>query len=100
MQTLFKKMSQGPPPPSRLSYESGPYYLHYIIEAGVCYLTLCERGYPKKLAYQYLEDLQREFHQQNHEQVGTVARPYAFIKFGTAHAHPRRERERERAALL
>ena len=66
--TLFKKLSQGPPPPSRMSYESGPYFLHYMIEAGVCYLTLSDRGYPKKLAYQYLEDLPR---------------PYAFIKFDT-----------------
>eukprot|EP00976_Prorocentrum_cordatum_P068954 1179348-Prorocentrum_minimum.AAC.2 len=81
--TLFKKMSSGPPPPSRMSYESGPYFLHYLIEGGVCYLTLCERGYPKKLAYQYLEDLQREFWTQNHAQVETVARPYAFIKFDT-----------------
>jgi hypothetical protein len=88
-QTLFKKMSQGGSPPSRMSYESGPYYLHYLIEAGVCYLTLCERGYPKKLAYQYLEDLQREFHHQNQDQVGTVARPYAFIKFGTPRARTR-----------
>lgn len=81
--TLFKKMSTGPPPPSRMSYESGPYYLHYLIEGGVCYLTLCERGYPKKLAYQYLEELQREFDNQNRGAVETVARPYAFIKFDT-----------------
>mmetsp|Transcript_2072 Transcript_2072/g.2297 ORF Transcript_2072/g.2297 Transcript_2072/m.2297 type:complete len:82 (+) Transcript_2072:315-560(+) len=27
--TLFKKMSQGPPPPSRMSYDSGPYFLQY-----------------------------------------------------------------------
>ena len=67
-----------------MSYESGPYYLHYLIEGGVCYLTLCERGYPKKLAYQYLEELQREFDTQNRGSVETVARPYAFIKFGTS----------------
>ena len=53
------------------------------IEQGVCYLTLSDRGYPKKLAYQYLEDLQREFSAQNGAQVETVARPYAFIKFDT-----------------
>lgn len=29
--TLFKKLSQGPPPPSRMSYESGPYFLHYMV---------------------------------------------------------------------
>ncbi|KAK3278533.1 SNAP receptor [Cymbomonas tetramitiformis] len=80
---LFKKISQGPTPPSRASYESGPYFLHYLIEAGVCYLTLCDRGYPKKLAYQYLEDLQKEFHSLNHSEVAAAARPYAFIKFDT-----------------
>jgi vesicle transport protein SEC22 len=81
--TLFKKLSAGPPPPSRMSYESGAYFLHYMIESGVCYLTLSDRGYPKKLAYQYLEDLQREFSAQNGAAVETVARPYAFIKFDT-----------------
>ncbi|GAQ85951.1 vesicle transport protein [Klebsormidium nitens] len=80
---LFKKMSQGPPPASRMSYESGPYVFHYIIEGGVCYLTVCEKAYPKKLAYQYLEDLQKEFEKVNREQIETVARPYAFIKFDT-----------------
>lgn len=54
----------------------------YIIEGGVCYLTVCEKAYPKKLAYQYLEDLQKEFEKVNREQIETVARPYAFIKFG------------------
>jgi vesicle transport protein SEC22 len=54
----------------------------YIIETGVCYLTMCDKSYPKKLAFQYLEDLQREFDKQNRSQIETVARPYAFIKFG------------------
>ena len=82
--SLFKKLGTGPPPPSRMSYESGPYFLHYMIEGGVCYLTLTDRGYPKKLAYQYLEDLQKEFtNQHGHDSIETVARPYAFIKFDT-----------------
>mmetsp|Transcript_22031 Transcript_22031/g.61143 ORF Transcript_22031/g.61143 Transcript_22031/m.61143 type:complete len:218 (+) Transcript_22031:471-1124(+) len=80
---LFKKLSQAGAPPSRCSYESGPHFFHYIIEGGVCYLTLCERGYPKKLAYQYLEELQQEFSTLYGPQVETVARPYAFIKFDT-----------------
>ena len=82
--SLFKKLGTGPPPPSRMSYESGPYFLHYMIEGGVCYLTLTDRGYPKKLSYQYLEDLQKEFtNQHGHDSIETVARPYAFIKFDT-----------------
>eukprot|EP00246_Nothoceros_aenigmaticus_P010621 TRINITY_DN272_c0_g1_i1.p1 TRINITY_DN272_c0_g1~~TRINITY_DN272_c0_g1_i1.p1 ORF type:complete len:220 (+),score=39.83 TRINITY_DN272_c0_g1_i1:270-929(+) len=78
---LFKKLSQGTHEPSRMSVETGSYYFHYIIEGGVCYLTLCERSYPKKLAFQYLEELQREFEKVNRSQIETVARPYAFIKF-------------------
>jgi vesicle transport protein SEC22 len=54
-----------------------------LIEGGVCYLTLCDRSYPKKLAYQYLEELQHEFEKVNRSQIETVARPYAFIKFDT-----------------
>lgn len=54
----------------------------YIIEGRVCYLTMCDRSYPKKLAFQYLEDLKNEFEKVNGNQIETAARPYAFIKFG------------------
>lgn len=40
---------------------AGQYYFHYVIEAGVVYLTLAEKGYPKRLAFQYLTELHREF---------------------------------------
>lgn len=56
--------------------------LSYIIEGRVCYLTMCDRTYPKKLAFQYLEDLKNEFERVNGVQIETAARPYAFIKFG------------------
>jgi predicted transcriptional regulator len=48
----------------------------------VCYLTMCDCSYPKKLAFQYLEDLKNEFERVNGNQIETAARPYAFIKFG------------------
>jgi vesicle transport protein SEC22 len=81
---LCKRLSQQKQGASRMSVETGPYFFHYLIEGGVCYLTLCDRSYPKKLAYQYLEELQREFEKVNRSQIETVARPYAFIKFGMA----------------
>ncbi|KAF2589152.1 hypothetical protein F2Q70_00041841 [Brassica cretica] len=55
----------------------------YIIEGRVCYLTMCDRSYPKKLAFQYLEDLKNEFERVNGPNIETAARPYAFIKFDT-----------------
>ena len=43
---------------------------------------MCDRAYPKKLAFQYLEELRNEFERVNGSQIETAARPYAFIKFG------------------
>ena len=65
-----------------MSVDTGHFVFHYVIEGGVCYLTLADKAYPKKLAYQYLEDLQQEFSRLYAPQIDTAARPYAFIKFG------------------
>lgn len=48
---------------------------------------MCDRAYPKKLAFQYLEDLKNEFERVNGAQIETAARPYAFIKFGMSICH-------------
>ncbi|KAM7505645.1 hypothetical protein LguiB_004549 [Lonicera macranthoides] len=81
--SIFKNLSKGQNEPSRMSIETGPYVFHYIIEGHVCYLTLCDRSYPKKLAFQYLEELKNEFERVNGSQIETAARPYAFVKFDT-----------------
>ncbi|KAL0424938.1 UNVERIFIED_CONTAM: vesicle transport protein [Sesamum radiatum] len=81
VKALFKNLSRGQNEPSRMSIETGPYIFHYIIEGRVCYLTMCDRAYPKKLAFQYLEDLKNEFERLYGNQIETAGRPYAFIKF-------------------
>ncbi|KAL5227042.1 hypothetical protein ABZP36_015307 [Zizania latifolia] len=78
---LFKNLSKGQHEASRMSIETGPYLFHYIIESCVCYLTMCDRSYLKKLAFQYLEDLKNEFERISGSQIETAAIPYAFIKF-------------------
>ncbi|MBA0812213.1 hypothetical protein Gohar_026199, partial [Gossypium harknessii] len=90
VKALFKNLSKGHNEASRMSVETGPYVFQYpcpvhsyIIEGRVCYLTMCDRSYPKKLAFQYLEDLKNEFERVNGAQIETAARPYAFIKFDT-----------------
>ncbi|XP_042068294.1 25.3 kDa vesicle transport protein-like [Salvia splendens] len=83
VKALFKNLARGQNEPSRMSIETGPYIFHYIIEERVCYLTMCDRAYPKKLAFQYLEDLKNEFEGVYGNQIETAARPYAFIKFDT-----------------
>ena len=65
-----------------MTIESGAFSFYYLIDAEVCYLTLVDKSYPKKLAFQYLEELQSEFSRMYGPQIETVTRPYAFIKFG------------------
>ncbi|ORY30734.1 snare-like protein [Rhizoclosmatium globosum] len=84
--TILKASSKKLSPDSdlRCSIETGgSLVFHYLIEFGVCYLALCDRSYPKKLAFAYLEELQKEFHEKYGNEVASVARPYAFVKFDT-----------------
>ncbi|XP_016357290.1 vesicle-trafficking protein SEC22b-B-like isoform X1 [Sinocyclocheilus anshuiensis] len=78
---LLRKLNEQSP--NRCTLEAGSMTFHYVIEKGVCYLVLCEAGFPKKLAFAYLEDLQAEFHEQHGKKVPTVSRPYSFIEFDT-----------------
>lgn len=58
----------------------------------MCYLTLSDRSFPKRLAFLYLEEIHAGFVEELERDYGgtwrdivtTVARPYAFIKFGAS----------------
>ncbi|KAK1937732.1 Vesicle-trafficking protein SEC22b [Phytophthora citrophthora] len=84
---IMKRLDQRSP--TKCSIESGAYTFHYLIQEGVCYLTLADRGFPKRLAFLYLEEvhggfveeLERDSGNNWRDVVTTVARPYAFIKF-------------------
>jgi vesicle transport protein SEC22 len=68
--------------PTKLTIDSDPNYFCYVMENDVCYLSLCEKSYPKKLAVKFLEELQKEFDIQYGADIPSTKRPYAFIKFG------------------
>jgi len=67
------------------SIESGKYTLHYLISSEICYLCICERSYPRKLAFTYLTDLSTEFSTTYPAQqlLSPTLRPYAFMEFDT-----------------
>ncbi|KAI9209910.1 Longin-like domain-containing protein [Polychytrium aggregatum] len=83
---------------TRCSVETGPFVFNYLIEFGVCYLCICDRNYPKKLAFAYLNDLQKEFQEKYGNDVNSVARPYAFIKFDTFIQQTKRQYKDTRTA--
>ncbi|KAK4303794.1 hypothetical protein Pmani_024224 [Petrolisthes manimaculis] len=78
---LFKKLT--PNSPARCSIETGPYVFQYIIENDVCHLMLCERGYSKKTAFTFLEEMASEFQSQHGRRVPQATRPYSCIEFDT-----------------
>ena len=57
----------------------------YLIQDEICFLTICERSYPRKLAFTYLQDLATEFTTTYSPQqyLSPTCRPYAFVEFDT-----------------
>eukprot|EP01033_Poteriospumella_lacustris_P017594 gene17594-12590_t len=94
---LLKRLN--PRSTSKMSIESGQYTFHYMIDNGICYLSLTERTYPKRLAFLFLEEIAREFEADLRAEYGdewlrtveTVGRQYAFIKFDRIIQKKRRE---------
>eukprot|EP00428_Durinskia_dybowskii_P068151 CAMPEP_0170407326 /NCGR_PEP_ID=MMETSP0117_2-20130122/28187_1 /TAXON_ID=400756 /ORGANISM="Durinskia baltica, Strain CSIRO CS-38" /LENGTH=227 /DNA_ID=CAMNT_0010664565 /DNA_START=59 /DNA_END=742 /DNA_ORIENTATION=+ len=94
---LLKKLN--PRSASKMSIESNPYVFHYMTENGICYLTLTDKSYPKRLAFLFLEEINKEFEADLKGEYGdewlhtveTVGRQYAFIKFDRVIQRKRRD---------
>ncbi|KAH0610872.1 uncharacterized protein H6S33_011299 [Morchella sextelata] len=79
---IFKRLSENSEP--RASIEAGAFTIHYLIQGNVCYLCICERSYPRKLAFTYLQDTATEFFSNYGNQIQDPSlRPYAFVAFDT-----------------
>ncbi|KAI9892377.1 MAG: SNAP receptor [Vezdaea aestivalis] len=78
---LYRQLNRNSEP--QASIESGQLSLHYIIQDSVCFLCICDKSYPRKLAFTYLSDLAREFTTtyQSSEYLSPSLRPYAFVGF-------------------
>ena len=57
----------------------------YLISSSICFLTICDRSYPRKLAFTYLSDLATEFTTtySSQQYLSPTCRPYAFVEFDT-----------------
>lgn len=78
---VLRKLTRTSEP--QASIESGAYSIHYLIDGDVVFLTICERSYPRKLAFTYLADLAREFATTYPAPKvhSPQLRPYAFMEF-------------------
>lgn len=57
----------------------------YLINDQLCFICICERSYPRKLAFTYLSDLSGEFTTvyPSSQYLAPSCRPYAFVEFDT-----------------
>uniref|UniRef100_A0A7S0G4H2 Uncharacterized protein n=1 Tax=Rhodosorus marinus TaxID=101924 RepID=A0A7S0G4H2_9RHOD len=77
---LYNQNSSQPAP--YVTAEAGDQFcFHYTSGNGVCFLTLTEKNYPRRLAYDYLNELRNEFLSVYRDQIASASRPYEFIRF-------------------
>ena len=57
----------------------------FVIVDSVCFLCICDKSYPRKLAFTYLSDLSNEFTTTyaSSNYLSPSCRPYAFVEFDT-----------------
>ena len=57
----------------------------YLLKDSLCFLTICDKSYPRKLAFTYLADLATEFTTtyNSSQYLSPPCRPYAFVEFDT-----------------
>ncbi|KAI1367449.1 transport protein-like protein sec22 [Xylaria arbuscula] len=81
---ILRRLNRNSEP--QASIESGNYILHYLIANEIVFLCICDRSYPRKLAFTYLSDLSAEFSNSYSPQQllhNPSLRPYAFMEFDT-----------------
>ncbi|KAJ1499091.1 SNAP receptor, partial [Coelomomyces lativittatus] len=78
---LVQKFSPQAEP--RGTIENGPLDFHYLLENAICYLSICDHTYPRKLAFDFLSELAKEFYNIHGPEVPQANRAYQFIKFDT-----------------
>ncbi|KAH7839601.1 hypothetical protein Vadar_006142 [Vaccinium darrowii] len=67
--------------PSKMIIPVDHHCFHYMVENGVCVITLCDSSYPRKLAFCYLQDLVREFEKFDESFIKKITKPYSFVRF-------------------
>ncbi|KAF6241318.1 hypothetical protein HO173_000028 [Letharia columbiana] len=80
---IIRRLNRNSEP--QASIEAGKYTLHYLIQDQLCFLTICDHSYPRKLAFTYLSDLATEFTTtySSSQYLSPNCRPYAFVEFDT-----------------
>ncbi|XP_059629286.1 25.3 kDa vesicle transport protein SEC22-1-like [Cornus florida] len=88
---ILKEISRGSLPPSKMTIRVDHHCFNYMVENGVCFITLCDSAYPRKLAFHYLQDLQKEFEKFDMSLISKITKPYSFVRFDGIIGNVRRQ---------
>lgn len=80
---VLKLIISKPDSPAKCILQVGDYYFYYSIDKNVLYLTLAERNYPRRLAFEYLNELSISFSEEFGLNIHSFNRPYAAVSYDT-----------------
>ncbi|KAH1075447.1 hypothetical protein J1N35_027775 [Gossypium stocksii] len=78
---LLNEISKGALPLPSMTIRVDHHSFNYLVVNGICFITLCDSSYPRKLAFNYLQDLQKEFDKFDNGLIHKITEPYSFVKF-------------------
>ena len=98
---LLKKITAGA---NKMSITSGDKVFYYMVRDSLCFLTMTESRYPRRLAFLYLDEvgdlvlqeLVREFGSNWRVEVDQTARPFRFIHYDPIIQRKQKEFQDER----
>ncbi|KAJ3053043.1 SNAP receptor [Rhizophlyctis rosea] len=70
--------------PAECTVTADEFSFHYMTSSGVVFLVLCDKSYPRLLAFSYLNEVTRGFFDElkaTSTPIHSVHRPYSFIRF-------------------
>lgn len=81
---ILRRLNRNAEPQASIEAAAG-LMIHYVIEDEVVYFCVCDRAYPRKLAFTYLADIAAEFATTYPaaQRTSPSLRPYAFMEFDT-----------------
>ncbi|KAK7270500.1 hypothetical protein RIF29_23690 [Crotalaria pallida] len=79
---ILQEISIGALVASKMTILIDHYCFNYLVENGIVFIVLCDSTYPRKLAFHYLQDIQKEFEKFDKTLIAKIIRPYSFVKFG------------------
>ncbi|KAF4353626.1 hypothetical protein F8388_017949 [Cannabis sativa] len=89
---ILKEISRGSLPHSKMTIRiDHQYCFNYLVENEIAIITLSDSSYPRKLAFHYLQDLQKEFQKFDSNLIEKITRPYSFIGFDSVIVNIRKQ---------